>query len=66
MGPGSQGPMGHVTLGEARGSAPWFPKHPYTRARVPLGLPPGGDPFDQRAKPGQALVALRLPYRLCP
>ena len=27
-----------------RGSAPWFPKNLYTRVRVPLGLPPGGDP----------------------
>jgi len=40
----------------ARGSAPWFPKNLYTRVRVLLGLPPGGDPFDQRAWPGQALV----------
>jgi hypothetical protein len=32
----------------------------HTRARVPLGLRPGRDPFDQRARPGQALVFFRL------
>jgi hypothetical protein len=42
----------------------WFPNNLHNRARDSLGLPPGGDPFDQRARPGQALVALRHPYVL--
>jgi hypothetical protein len=38
--------------GKAKGSAPWFPKNLYTRARGLLGLPPGRDPFDRRARIG--------------
>jgi hypothetical protein len=37
---------------ENRGLRPWFPKNLYTCARVPLGLPPGRDPFDQCARLG--------------
>jgi hypothetical protein len=65
MGPTSQGPINRVLSWRGQGSAPWFPKNLYTRGRVLLGLPPGGDPFDHRARPELALVALQPPYRLC-
>jgi hypothetical protein len=49
--PADRTPLAVSWRGEARG-APWFPKNLYTRAQAPLGLPPGGNPFDQRARLG--------------